>query len=181
MLRLVTETAQDVYRRLIRDHLAPGFRGLGLVGSGSNYVLPDPKHWRLVGLYRHKWSTSRQVLFTVDMGVSSKAAWEAVRVDPMWAGSLPERPSSHAAEPVGLSWRIGAVLAPGDTWWAVTPGQPLDPIADEILTIVRDGAVPWLKRLTVEPNYYKTDESRDAARLVPRLGRRLTDFEIDFG
>jgi hypothetical protein len=37
--------AQDDYREMIRDHIAPALREMGFKGSGQNYALPSETHW----------------------------------------------------------------------------------------------------------------------------------------
>jgi len=49
-MEVMTETAQDVFTRLLRDVVAPELRQ-GLRGSGSAYVLPDAAFWAQVGFH----------------------------------------------------------------------------------------------------------------------------------
>lgn len=173
------ETAQDTFRRLCRDFLGPAFREMGLRGSRSNYVLPDDRYWMGIAVERHKWSDASRVFLTLDMNIVSKADWSTLRADPVWAGFLPERPSITAAWPVGLTWRVGTVLEPGETWWELRAGQPLDDLAAELVRIVRDGMLPWLRSHVDDPNYYSSEEARTRFHLLQtRLGRFITDFDI---
>ena len=50
-MEVMTETAQDVFKRLLRDVVAPELRRQGLRGSGSAYVLPDAAFWAQVGFH----------------------------------------------------------------------------------------------------------------------------------
>ena len=58
------ETAQDRFKLLTRDMLAPALRALGFKGSGQHYVLPDKDHWAVLGIQRSYFSDRRTIRFT---------------------------------------------------------------------------------------------------------------------
>jgi hypothetical protein len=109
--------AQDQYKRMLRDEIAPALRLLGMKGSGGNFVLPDPDHYLLVGFQGSHYSTAESVRFTVNLAVISKDAWER-GWQPWWG-----KPSATAHGPVGKYMRLGELMPEhDDVWWHLAPG-----------------------------------------------------------
>jgi hypothetical protein len=69
-------TAQDRYKRMLRDEIAPALRRLGMKGSSGNSVLPDPDYYLLVGFQGSSSNAADAVRFTVDLAIINKKAWE---------------------------------------------------------------------------------------------------------
>jgi hypothetical protein len=43
------ETAQNTFKRMMREQVAPKLRVLGFKGSGQKFVLASDSHWALLG------------------------------------------------------------------------------------------------------------------------------------
>jgi uncharacterized protein DUF4304 len=81
-------TAQDVYRDMLRTHNAPRLRGLGFMGSGATYVLPDDARWLLLG-FQQRNIRADCVRFTVNLSVADKETWDSARLAFSWLGEDP--------------------------------------------------------------------------------------------
>ncbi|WP_084965824.1 DUF4304 domain-containing protein [Thermoactinospora rubra] len=89
MLNEGVSSAQEAFRVMLRDEIAPALRELGFVGSGQIYRLPDDRHWARLGFQKSAFSMWEQVSFTINLSVVSKELWEQRRS----AGRLPARPA----------------------------------------------------------------------------------------
>lgn len=127
---------------MMREEIAPALRAIGFRGSGSQYARPDNAWWLLVGFQKSRSSDARQVRFTVNVAALDKRSWSEARATDPW---LPEKPSPNVNYPVGDWIRIGTLLPTRrDRWWAIPAGRSTDTIAAEVVTAIRDHAVPWL-------------------------------------
>lgn len=160
----MSETAQDAYKRLLRDLMAPGLRAQGLRASGQAFVLPHPTYWAQVGFQKSMSSRRDAVKFTVNLNVTSKeqwdadrrehsylkdtpppgmdrAAWDARRLEESY---YPARPSVNTREG-GLSQRIGQLIpsVASDHWWILTVSNAGEVVADALSAVI-DYGLPWL-------------------------------------
>jgi hypothetical protein len=127
---------------MLREQVGPRLRELGFRGSGGSYLLPDDRWWALIGFQKDRYSDARLVRFTVNVAAADKAVWAAARNREPW---LPARPSGNTNYPVGECIRIGQVLPTRvDTWWAVPAGAATQALADEVVGVIRDHALPWI-------------------------------------
>lgn len=159
------ETAQDRFKRHLRDDIAPALRREGLRGSGTSYVLPNPTVWAQVGFQKSMSSSTDVVRFTINLKVTDKASWDEQRrdhsavkdtpplgIDPdAWNARrleesyYPPRPAANTLG-YGRYKRIGQLLpSPGDQWWDLTVDN-----ADEVIGIALHAlltyGLPWLRR-----------------------------------
>lgn len=137
-------TAQDAYAAMMRLRVAPALRELGFKGSGTTFTLPDRDYWAIVGFQGSRRNDRRQVSFTVNLTVASKAAWLIARLD---NPRLRERPAANTSY-FRWSWqtRIGVVLPGGrEIWWAIGPGIDVQVVADEVIAAIRDHALPAMR------------------------------------
>jgi Domain of unknown function (DUF4304) len=140
----VAASAPDRFGDLLRARLAPALRELGFVGSGSTYRLPIPESFALLGFQRSRYNDRSSVSFTLNLAAGSTATWEVARRDYPF---LPKQPSTTPRYPGGL-WhaRLGMLLPePRDVWWTVDRDTDLDALAAEVVTMVRDHAMPALR------------------------------------
>jgi Domain of unknown function (DUF4304) len=139
------DTAQETFRGMIREQIAPRLRTLGFKGSGQRFTLPSESHWALLGFQRSAWGDSNEGSFTINLTVVSKAEWEASRSDRPYRRAAPQ---ANAYEGVP-TWeeRIG-MLMPGDLdqWWQIRAGEPTDALAVEIVGAIEDYALPEMRR-----------------------------------
>ena len=94
---LVTATAQQVFSEMLPTVVAPGLRERGLRGSGQSFWLPDDRMWAQVGFQKSVSSTKDAVRFTVNLGVTDKAAWDEVRREHSYVKDTPP-PGVHKAD-----------------------------------------------------------------------------------
>jgi hypothetical protein len=141
----VLETAQETFRRMMREQNAPQLRALGFKGSGQRFSLPTETHWALLGFQRSAWGDSNEGRFTINLTVVSKDDWEVSRADRPHRASTPQ---ANALEGVP-AWedRIGMLMPDRlDRWWEVRAGQPTEQVAAEVVSAVREHALPETRR-----------------------------------
>src|SRR5215211_665604 len=115
--------AQDLFRAMLREQLAPELRRLGFKGSGQHYDLrADGGDCALLGFQKDAASTGGHVRFTINLVVvrgSGELCWRD---------------------------RIGSLLDdPHDHWWTIRVGDDIAPVADHVLWLVRERALPQLR------------------------------------
>jgi len=140
----VEVTAQAMYAALVKDVLSPGFRELGLKGSGGRYALASPGVWALMSLQKSAYSDATEIRFTVNLLAANKEAWDAARAERPY---LPERPAAGVVYGEPTAWaRIGTVTPErADKWWRIHAGVDQAVVAAEVLHDVREFALPWLR------------------------------------
>jgi Domain of unknown function (DUF4304) len=140
--------AQEVFRVMMREQVAPALRELGFRGSGQSFTLPSDEYWALVGFQKSDSSSARAVKFTVNVQVAPKEEWAKAAREKPWLGSRPS-PNVVGASyvPGGWSERIGLLL-PVRTyrWWWVEPDRLTEPVAREVVAAIRDHGLPEMKR-----------------------------------
>ena len=162
----MTETAQDAFKRLMRDAVAPALRAEGLRGSGSVYVLPNPTYWAQVGFQKSTSSSRDAVKFTIKLKVTDKewwdeqrrdhsplkdrpppdsdnATWDALRLE---RSVYPARPSVNISGD-GRSQRIGDLMpeTKADHWWVLTADNAEDVVEGALRALLSHG-LPWLRQ-----------------------------------
>ena len=66
--------AQDHFKKMLRDQIAPAMRAAGFKGAGSEYSIPDPNFLTMIGFQRSTSSNAAQVKFTLNLKVVSRSA-----------------------------------------------------------------------------------------------------------
>jgi len=162
----MTETAQDAFKRLLRDAVAPALRAEGLTGSGSVYVVPNPTYWAQVGFQKSMSSSKDVVRFTINLKLTDKRWWDEQRRDhsPLkdrpppgsdratWDAQrlersvYPARPSVNTSDD-GRVQRIGHLIPgiKGDHWWMLTVDNAEDVVEDALRALLSHG-LPWLRQ-----------------------------------
>jgi hypothetical protein len=139
---------------MMRDQVGPELRALGLTGSGSAYVLPSETHWAVIGVQKSRSNTTDRVRFTINLTVVPRDVW--ARAQATWPSQLSRRPAPNmdsggliAESDRRCYWhaRIGMVM-PGthDTWWEITPRIDTETTAREVVSAVREFALPALRK-----------------------------------
>lgn len=149
-------TAQETFKAMLADEVAPRLRAIGFRGSGQTYRLPDDDAWVLIGFQKSKFSDASSIEFTLNLTVASKAAWKEARND---RPHLPDRPSANTyyGDYVWQS-RISALNRDGadgtEKWWRVKAGRDTARVAADVISVLERDAVPAmqdeLKRLELE-------------------------------
>lgn len=139
------ENAQETFKRMMREQIAPKLRALGFKGSGQKFVLTSDSHWALVGFQRSAWGSSAEGRFTINLTAVSKSAWEQSRAEHPHRGSMPQANAFEGAP----AWaaRIGRLMPDSrDQWWTVSAGARTDDVAAEVIDAVESYALPELRR-----------------------------------
>ena len=144
--------ATDVYARFVRDVVSPYLRRHGCQGSAGRYRLKDAgEDHALIAFQRDRYSNPREVSFTINLTYISAEAWTEARREDHW---LPARPNGMAVEPArGWYERIGMLEdPPSDRWWSLRANEDVPDVAEHVLRLLRDGAIPELRRrITRDP------------------------------
>ena len=135
--------ASAILDRLMRTRLAPGLRQLGFRGSGMKFGLPDEGgNHALLGLQKHPLNDAAMCRFTVNLAFFPREQWERLRVEEPW---LPKEPNPNDVHPSGWTRRLGQLLdPPRDLWWSIDAASDVNAVAEEVLDLIRDIALPEL-------------------------------------
>jgi len=137
-------SAQERYAAMLRDEIAPALRTLGFKGSGTSYVLPDPRDWVVLGFQGSRWNSAQDVRFTVNLMVADKLAWESGRADRAW---WPTRPKANVSYgPEVSAFRLGVISRGSDQWWVVSANAPTRSVADAVLDSIERSGMPWIRK-----------------------------------
>ena len=142
-------TAQDAYRRMLREHIAPALRALGFRRGPSPgaFRLETAAHACEVRFRKSRGSTRREVSFWADLHTSDLKT-EFV----YWEWPL------HSLAPELL---IG---------WILEAGRPVEPVASEVLRIFFSYGWPAIQAALDNPGYPR-DPSVQWARTFPKIPR----------
>jgi hypothetical protein len=148
-------TAQDVFKRMLRDEIAPGLRASGLKGSGQRFELPSESYWALLGFQKSAWSDRLRLTFTVNLTVVARDVWTNGRR--RWP-QLSEQPGPNwSLSPMMESafdgyWhsRIGQLMpANVDQWWELDASEDSGAVAAEVVEAIRRYAIPEMEERLV--------------------------------
>jgi len=142
--------AEEWFRYMVDTNLAPGLRALGFFGVGRRFRIESNRHWGEVVVEQARSFTARAVRFTVRVGVISRDEWaHQLRVRPY---SPVTRPVPTTTENAGAGWQapIGELVTVagfpiGELWWELEVGRPFDKMAREVLSAVREFALPAMR------------------------------------
>jgi hypothetical protein len=150
-------SAQEMFKAMLRDEVAPALRSMGFKGSGQNFALPSDSHWALLGFQRSQSNDRSRVSFTVNVVVVPRDVWErgSRAAWPDLGEGLRNRPTANAAlspkvEPAfeGRFWhrRIGVLMPAGrDTWWEIDADSDVPRLAGEVVASIRGYALPTMR------------------------------------
>ena len=139
-------TAQERFRAVARDRIAPALREMGFRGSGQLYTLPSESCWAQLGLQKTTWSDRDHVEFTANLSVVRRDVWaRAVDAEP-WLADKPS-PNVLALPGARFQERIGMVMGAGDQWWRLSSeGSDEEATCSAFLTAVEEHGLPALRR-----------------------------------
>lgn len=135
-------TAQDHFRSMVKEELAPQLRRMGFRGSGARFELPSDTHWLLLGLQKSTSSTADEVRFTVNLSAVDRQAWAAKYETDAWIG---EKPSANVRGPLTTWQRLGILVSGTDTWLSVRANGPTAEVVGTVVDGIRNHGVPWLR------------------------------------
>lgn len=144
--------AQEAFRAMLRDQVAPRLRSLGFKGSGQTFRLPSETHWALLGFQKSAWSDADRVSFYVNLTAVGRDDWAKGRE--AWP-SLPDHPGANWGLPpmieaafAGKYWhsRLGPLIPGGlDRAWVVSAGEDTHEVARAVVAHIEEFAVPAMR------------------------------------
>lgn len=154
------EEAKRRFDELIKRILAPGLREMGFAGSGRSYRLAATTDFHAqVGVHR-LGTYPDSIRFTLAFNLISAEHWENYRTQHARAGRRP-RPTMHYGwGEWGCCWwarvdqfigtiRISrGILTEG---FMVSAREPIEPVGEEALTVVREYGLPFLLAQISDP------------------------------
>jgi hypothetical protein len=140
--------AQEWFRFMVDSNLAPALRALGFFGVGRRFRIESNRHWGEVVVEQTRSFTARAVRFTVHVGVISRDEWASqLRVRPYYPstkGSPIQTGNTGWQAPIGELVTVAGHPI-GELWWELEVGRPFDSLAREVLTAVREFALPAMR------------------------------------
>lgn len=140
-------TASKLCEEMLKTHVAPGLRELGMRGSGQNYKVPnDNGDYALLGFQKDSWDGTTR--FTANVAFYSGRDWQEARSRNGWLPAAPTATSHYAVgtELQGGSQRVGYLMdPPHDHWWTVQTEDEIPAVADHVVAVVRDAVLPQLR------------------------------------
>lgn len=141
----IERNAQDWFRFMVDTNLAPGLRALGFFGVGRRFRIEGARHWGEVLVEQARSFTARAVRFTVHVGVISRDEWaEQLRVRPYYPASEVTQTDSGWQAPIGELVTV-AGFPIGELWWELEVGHPFESLSHEVLTAIREFALPAMR------------------------------------
>ncbi|MDO8145640.1 MULTISPECIES: DUF4304 domain-containing protein [unclassified Isoptericola] len=139
-------TAQERFRVVVRERVAPALRSMGMRGSGQTFTLPSETCWAQLGIQRSAFSDREQILFTANLSVVNRVVWARSVAERPNLGAKPT-PNTFSMSPERFQERIGRTAGGGDYWWRLSAdGHDEDATCDHFLTTIEAYGVPALKR-----------------------------------
>ncbi|MCK0116481.1 DUF4304 domain-containing protein [Isoptericola sp. S6320L] len=139
-------TAQERFRVVVRDRLAPALRSMGLRGSGQIYTLPSETCWAQLGIQRSAFSDREKIMFTVNLSVVSRAVWVRTVEERPNLGAKPT-PNTASLYPGRFRERIRRTAGGGGYWWNLSAdGHDEDATCSDFLETIEMFGVPTLRR-----------------------------------
>jgi HEAT repeats len=153
----VGATAQDAYQRMLGEHVAPALRELGFRGAPSrgNFRLETATHAAEVRFQKSRYSSKQEVDFWVLL--------RAVDINTEW---------------LYWDWTLASLAGEwGDRGdWAIRAGDPVEPVASEVVHSLRTHAWPAIQAALDNPGYPR-DPTVQWPRTFPKIpiGPRFDD------
>lgn len=150
-------TAQDAYRRMLREYIAPALRELGFRRG------PSP------GAFRHETATHAcEVRFIKSRGSTPQYVH-------FWAGL---HTSDLKTEFVYWQWQLHSLAPEPLIGWVLEAGEPVEPVARQVLRIFFSYGWPAIQAALDNPGYPR-DPAVRWARTFPKIPRgSLFDDEV---
>ncbi len=129
--------ASSEFNRLVRGQIKPLLSAHGYKRYGNTYLLFKDDIWRLINFQKSTKSTKHEVIFTINIGISSQILFQFYN-EPI------KRPK---IEDCHFRQRIGHILPqPKDTWWTINDNSNLAGLDEEILTSTGHYIIPELQK-----------------------------------
>jgi hypothetical protein len=137
-------TAQEVFKTMLRQQIAPALREMGFKGSGNNYQMSREGYRIQIELQRSKWSTRDSVQFDANVSVRHPPTVELFN-----EANQRARQQGKAMENLGWNFhpRLSQLARPNTTQfsWIVRPNEPSEPVAHDFIEAVRNRFLPVIE------------------------------------
>ena len=143
-------TAQDEYKKLLKDFIGPQLRALGYQGSGNSWRYIDSTSGNLIifTFQKDKHSTSKEVSFTLNLAVYNADFWNWIQQTFPNPDYSPTRYPSLGYEYYGvIGGRNGSMIPGPNRWWRLVPGDDLEQLAADVVGSIREHIHPVLHKL----------------------------------
>lgn len=130
--------ASELYKELIKE-ISSFLKSKGYSRKANCFYLRQGKNWGLLDFQKSRKSTVDEVLFTINLGVSSSRLQEFFAPD-----LLEQKPSIEDCQ-----WRerVGSLLPEHqDKWWLVQGNETFDSLVNEIKSCLVEIAIPELEQ-----------------------------------
>ncbi len=135
--------ALSLFNRLVREHIRPLLSLHGYKRYGNTYLLYKDEIWRLINFQKSTKSTRHEVLFTINLGISSQLLYN-------FYNETIKRPK---IEDCHFRERIGFLLPQHkDKWWTINANSNLVDLNEEIFSSTEHYIVPELEKYSSNSN-----------------------------
>lgn len=130
--------ALELYKELTRE-ISAFLRERGFSRSGNCFYVQQAGNWGLLCLQKSRRSTTKEALFTINLGVCSGRLIEFF--SPEAAEQKPSIEACHWRE------RAGFLLPkPKDKWWVIHEVEPLNSLLEELKDFLVQAIIPEIER-----------------------------------
>jgi hypothetical protein len=138
-------TAQDKFKDLVDVRLAPWLKQVGFRRRDATFRRQRGDAWQIVNFQRSQHSDSREVPFTINLGVALKLLHDD---EPRWA-----RRGWPLEYECDFRQRIGPLWKGEDHWWRVRPLRASARTASDVQRALEGPGLAWLD-LHADPEAY---------------------------
>ncbi len=130
--------AAEAFEQLLKD-VSASLRNAGWSRAGKTLYIEKCNNWVLINFQKSQKSTSKNLLFTVNIGICSRRLAEFFTPE-----KVDVRP---AVEDCHWRRRVGLLLPDhSDKWWSIDDRTPLGDLVEEIRSCLEQKAIPELER-----------------------------------
>lgn len=147
--RATHATAQDVFKAMLRQEIAPALRALGFKGSGNRYEMSRDEYRIQIQLQRSKWSTRDSVQFDANLSVIHPATMALFNEQNQSA-----RQQGKAMEGSGSFHSRLNTLSRRNTHgfpWIIRANEPTEPVAHDFIEAIRRDFLPVIEEEVHRP------------------------------
>jgi hypothetical protein len=127
-------TAQDKFKALLDDDVAPWLKQRGFKRRDGTFRRRRNGAWQIINFQRDKYSHARRLRFTMSLGTSL----DVLHDDPRWRSR--GWPLEYECD---FRQRIGQLHKGEDHWWTVRALFPTSGVRNDVLAAL-ETALPWL-------------------------------------
>jgi hypothetical protein len=126
--------SQNIFRSVL-NVVARDLRSAGFIRKGSTFTKAVGSNALIVNVQKSTSSSQAEIRFAVNLGVVVGELLDSDRAGP----------AEVKIEEAHVRTRLDAVMGlPRDQWWQIGPSTDSDALAKEVVSMVRDVALPYL-------------------------------------